>query len=70
MCSANMPTSSDIDPGGDDGADENPTKQFNVVTYTGNGSTQSITGLGFQPDMVWIKSRSSSFKKKNFSTPY
>ena len=60
MCSANMPTSSDIDPGGDDGADENPTKQFNVVTYTGNGSTQSITGLGFQPDMVWIKSRSSS----------
>jgi len=25
-------------------------------TYTGNGSTQSITGLGFQPSWVLIKS--------------
>jgi hypothetical protein len=31
---------------------------FNVVTYSGNGSTQSITGVGFQPDFVWIKVRS------------
>jgi len=31
---------------------------FNVVTYTGNGSTQAVTGLGFQPDLVWIKPRS------------
>jgi len=30
---------------------------FNVVTYTGNGSTQSITGVGFQPDFVWVKDR-------------
>jgi hypothetical protein len=33
-------------------------KYFNPVLYTGNGSTQSITGVGFQPDMVWIKQRS------------
>jgi hypothetical protein len=33
---------------------------FDAVTYTGNGSTQSITSVGFQPDFVWIKSRSSS----------
>ena len=33
---------------------------FNTVLYTGNGSTQSITGVGFQPDWVWVKSRSSS----------
>ena len=31
---------------------------FNTVLYTGNGSTQSITGVGFQPDVVWIKGRS------------
>jgi hypothetical protein len=33
---------------------------FNTVLYTGNGSTQSITGVGFQPDLVWIKERSGS----------
>ena len=32
---------------------------FDVVTYTGNGTTQSITGLSFQPDLVWIKCRTS-----------
>jgi hypothetical protein len=37
-----------------------PSDSFSVVTYTGNGSTQSITGVGFQPDFVWIKSRSIS----------
>lgn len=33
---------------------------FNPVLYTGNGSTQSITGVGFQPDVVWIKKRSAT----------
>ena len=33
-------------------------ENFNTVVYTGNGSTQSITGVGFKPDFVWIKSRS------------
>ena len=28
------------------------------ITYTGNAaSTQSITGVGFQPDLLWIKNR-------------
>ena len=58
LCSANVPVSDDIDPAGDNGADENPTKQFGVVTYTGNGSTINVTGVGFQPDFVWIKMRS------------
>jgi hypothetical protein len=31
---------------------------FDAKTYTGNGSTQSITGMAFAPDLVWIKSRS------------
>jgi len=37
-----------------------PTDYFNTVLYTGNGSTQSITGVGFQPDWLWIKNRSGS----------
>ena len=37
-----------------------PFEYFNVVTYTGTGSTQSITGVGFQPDFVWTKARSSA----------
>ena len=32
---------------------------FNPVLYTGNGSIQSITGVGFKPDLIWIKGRSS-----------
>ena len=36
------------------------TDYFNTVLYTGNGSTQSITGVGFQPDWLWIKPRSSA----------
>ena len=35
-----------------------PNLYFNTKLYTGNSSTQSITGVGFQPDLVWIKSRS------------
>ena len=30
---------------------------MNPKTYTGNSSTQSITGVGFQPDFTWIKNR-------------
>ena len=32
---------------------------FNTVLYTGTGTTHTITGVGFQPDFVWAKSRSS-----------
>ena len=34
-----------------------PSENFNTVLYTGNGTLQSITGVGFQPDFVWIKAR-------------
>jgi len=37
-----------------------PSDKFKVVTYTGNGSTQSITGVGFKPDLVWVKVRSTT----------
>jgi hypothetical protein len=35
-------------------------KYFNPVLYTGTGSTQSITGVGFAPDFIWQKERSSN----------
>jgi len=35
-----------------------PSEHFGVVTYTGNGSTNAITGVGFQPDFLWTKGRS------------
>jgi hypothetical protein len=36
-------------------------KFFNPVLYTGNGTTQTISGVGFQPDLVWCKGRSNAF---------
>ena len=39
----------------------NPKRHFDVLTYTGNGaSDHDITGLQFQPDMVWLKGRNQS----------
>jgi hypothetical protein len=37
-----------------------PSDYFNTKLYTGNGSTQSITGVGFQPDWVWFKIRNTT----------
>lgn len=35
-----------------------PTDGFNILTWTGDGSNpRSLTGLNFQPDLVWLKSR-------------
>ena len=36
---------------------DNPAQYFNTILYTGNSSTQSITGLGHSPNFVWIKDR-------------
>ena len=55
LCTANLPDPvAAVDPaqGG------SPQDYFNTVLWTGNGGTQSITGVGFQPDWVWIKDRS------------
>ena len=48
ICEDNIPNSSII-----------PEEHFKVVTYTGTGGSQNITGLSFQPDMVWLKMRNS-----------
>ena len=33
---------------------------MNPLKYTGDASTQAVTGVGFQPDIVWIKNMSTT----------
>ena len=35
-----------------------PREHFDTLLYTGNGSNNTVTGLQFKPDFVWIKSLS------------
>ena len=36
------------------------TNYFTPKLYTGNGSSQTITGLNFEPDMTWLRARSGA----------
>jgi len=36
-----------------------PSDFYNTTLYTGNSSTNAITGLGFQPDFVWLQRRNA-----------
>ena len=38
----------------------NALANFNTVLYTGTGSNQAISTVGFQPDFTWIKCRSAA----------
>ena len=38
-----------------------PSLHFNTKLFTGTGSTNAQTGVGFQPDMVWFKNRSEPY---------
>jgi hypothetical protein len=58
LCSSNLSISEDIDPAETD--DNYPAKNFNAVLYTGNASTNAISGLGFQPDLFWFNRRSNA----------
>ncbi len=37
-----------------------PSEHFNIVLYDGTSATHPITGVGFQPDLVWIKDRGNA----------
>ena len=37
-----------------------PSEHFNTVLYTGNDSTNARTGVGFQPDLLWVKARNDT----------
>ena len=51
LCSRNLPVETSI---------IRPQRHFEAITYSGNGSARSITGLEFKPDFVWIKERTAS----------
>jgi len=51
LCEDNLPTPTISDPG----------KYFKTVLYTGDGASgRSIVGVGFTPDLVWVKLRDVS----------
>ena len=45
-----------------------PTDYFNTKLYTGNGTSQSITGVGFQPDWIAIKRRNTASGTQNMDS--
>ena len=44
------------------------TDYFNTKLYTGTGNEQAITGMGFQPDLTWIKRRNTTNSNNLFDT--
>jgi len=44
------------------------TDYFNTKLYTGNNSTNAITGVGFQPDWTWIKSTDGTYNNQTFDS--
>ena len=56
LCTANMP---DVEIGQE--ADDLASDYFSSTLYTGNGSqTRTISGIGFQPDLVWQRIRAGT----------
>ena len=53
-----------IGPGQSSQADDH----FNTVLYTGTGSNISVSGVGFSPNWVWLKSRSLAYDNMIFDT--
>ena len=48
---------------------DDPTQLFNTILWTGDGnSSRSITGVGFAPDMVWWKGRTTTFDHRLIDT--
>jgi len=51
MCTSNLPTPTIT----------KPTDHFNTVIYTGDGTDgRTISGVGFQPDLLWMKNRGTT----------
>jgi len=50
LCEDNLPTPTIKDPG----------EHFKTVLYIGDGSSRAVTGVGFQPDLVWLKQRNGT----------
>ena len=55
LCTSNLPDVAVV-----------PSEHFNTVLYTGTGSSNAITGVGFQPDFAWIKDRTNAYQHQAF----
>jgi hypothetical protein len=58
LCDTNLPTP----------VVAKPDQVFQTKLYTGTGSTQSITGLAFSPNLLWFKNRSDANSHVLFDT--
>jgi hypothetical protein len=58
LCTTNLPTPTI----------KKPSSYFDAVTYTGTGATQTISSLGFSPDLLWTKGRSLAQSHNLFDT--
>jgi len=45
-----------------------PSSYFDVLAYTGTGVSNSISSLGFSPDLVWIKNRGGAASHAIYDT--
>ena len=61
LCTANLPEPT-IGPN----SDIKPDEVFAPILYTGNGTSQSISTLEFQPDFTWIKDRDTAYNHMLF----
>jgi Tfp pilus assembly protein FimT len=50
LCEDNLPTP----------AIKNPGEHFKTVLWTGTGASRNVVGVGFTPDLVWIKDRTGT----------
>lgn len=55
LCTTNLPASTVL----------KGSEYMNAVLYTGNGGTQTVTGVGFNPNLVWIKNRTNAAANHN-----
>ena len=46
----------------------NPKQNFAAITYTGAGSNTNITGLLFEPGLIWCKSRTQAYSHYIFDS--
>jgi hypothetical protein len=64
ICAENIADDIDIDVR----SDVRPDNNMKCITYTGNATARSFTGLGFQPDLVWIKDRVGTYNHQLYDS--
>jgi len=58
LCTTNLPTPTI----------KKPSSYFDALAYTGTGASNSISSLGFSPDLVWIKNRGTTTSHALYDT--